>query len=68
MDFESLARAQVQDKALHVSGEVYRVLVLPGMQAVRYSTMRKALEFYRAGGIVAAVGAFAGGQRPPRRQ
>lgn len=52
MDFGSLARAEAEDKALRVSGEAYRVLILPAMRAVRYSTLQKALEFYRAGGIV----------------
>jgi len=58
MDFESLARAKVVGKELHVSGEIYRVLVLPAMKAVRHSTLRKALEFHRAGGVVLAVGAL----------
>jgi hypothetical protein len=56
MDFESLARARVVGRELHVSGEVYRVLVLPAMKAVRHSTLEKAREFHRAGGIVVAVG------------
>jgi hypothetical protein len=58
MDFESLARAKVVGKELHVSGEIYRMLVLPAMKAVRYSTLEKALEFHRAGGVVVAVGAL----------
>jgi hypothetical protein len=58
MDFESLARAKVVGKELHVSGETYRTLVLPAMKAVRYSTMEKALEFHRAGGVVVAPGAL----------
>lgn len=58
IDFESLARAKVVGKELHVSGEIYRVLVLPAMRAVRHSTLRKALEFHRAGGVVLAVGAL----------
>jgi hypothetical protein len=58
MDFESLARATVSGGELRVSGEVYRVLVLPAMRAVRHSTLQKALEFQRAGGIVLAVGAL----------
>ena len=37
---------------------VYRVLVLPAMKAVRHSTLQKALEFHRAGGIVLALGAL----------
>ena len=56
MDFESLARARIEDKELKVSGERYRVLVLPAMQAVRFSTLQKAAEFFRAGGLVIAVG------------
>jgi len=58
MDFESLARAKVVGQELHVSGEAYRVLVLPSMKAVRFSTLHKALEFHRAGGLVLAVGAL----------
>jgi hypothetical protein len=57
MDFESLARASVEERQLKVSGEAYRVLVLPAMRAVRESTLRKALEFHRAGGIVVILGA-----------
>jgi hypothetical protein len=58
MDFESLARAEVRDGRLHVADASYRVLVLPAMRAVRWSTMEKALEFFRAGGIVIAGGAL----------
>jgi len=58
MDFESLDRATVIGKELHVSGEIYRVLVLPAMKAIRHSTLQKALEFHRAGGLVVAVGAL----------
>ncbi len=58
MDFQSLARAEVRDGRLHVSGEAYRVLVLPAMQAARWSTLQKAREFRRSGGIVIAVGAL----------
>jgi len=58
MDFESLDRCRISDKELNVSGEKYKILVLPAMSAVRYSTIEKALEFYRSGGIVLAVGAL----------
>jgi hypothetical protein len=57
MDFESLDRAKVVGKELHVAGNIYKVLVLPGMKAVRHSTLTKAAEFKRAGGLVLAVGA-----------
>ncbi|WP_162463040.1 glycosyl hydrolase [Paenibacillus psychroresistens] len=56
MDFESLDRAEVKDQELRVSGEAYRVLILPAMRTLRYSTLLKALEFYNAGGIVIALG------------
>ena len=58
IDFESLARAEIRDRQLCVSGEAYRVLILPGMRALRDSTLRKANEFYRAGGVVLAAGAL----------
>ncbi len=58
MDFESLARAKVVGHELQVSGESYRVLILPAMKAVRHSTLQKALEFHRAGGLVLAPGAL----------
>jgi hypothetical protein len=58
MDFESLVRAKVVGKELQVSGESYRVLILPAMRAVRHSTLQKALEFRRAGGVVLAVDAL----------
>jgi hypothetical protein len=58
MDFESLARAKVADKELRVSGEQYRVLVLPAMRAVRWSTLEKAVEFQRGGGLVVVLGAL----------
>lgn len=58
MDFESLARAKVVGKELQVSGEKYRMLILPAMKAVRHSTLQKALEFHRSGGIVVGLGAL----------
>ena len=58
MDFESLDRATIVGKELHVSGEIYRVLILPAMKAVRHSTLQKALAFHRAGGLVLAVDAL----------
>jgi hypothetical protein len=58
IDFESLARAQVEEKDLRVSGERYRALVLPAMRAVRWSTLARAVEFQRAGGVVIVLGAL----------
>ncbi|NWJ52085.1 MAG: hypothetical protein HXX14_14615 [Bacteroidetes bacterium] len=58
MDFESLNRCQMINKELKVSGEKYKVLILPALSAVRYSTIEKALAFYKSGGIVLAVGSL----------
>jgi hypothetical protein len=58
IDFESIARAKIDDGRLCVSGETYRVLVLPAMKAVRQSTLEKAAEFARQGGTVVAVAAL----------
>ncbi len=58
MDFESLERSQIKNKELQVSGEKFKVLILPALAAVRYSTIEKALAFYRAGGLVIAVGSL----------
>ncbi len=59
IDFESLARAKAETgRRLEVAGEEYRVLVLPSMRAVRHSTLEKALEFQRAGGLVIALGSL----------
>jgi hypothetical protein len=57
MDFESLERAVVKGKELQVSGEIYKVLVLPAMKAARFSTVQKAVEFQKAGGLVIVLGA-----------
>jgi len=56
LDDESLARSEVRDGRLNVSEAAYRVLVLPAMRAIRWSTLHKAQEFFRAGGIVIALG------------
>jgi len=58
MDYESLNRSKVKDAGLQVSGEKYKLLILPALTAVRYSTIEKALAFFRAGGTVLAVGAL----------
>jgi hypothetical protein len=56
LDFESLDRATVAAGQLNVSGENYRVLVLPAMPVVRHSTLLAARDFVRAGGLVIACG------------
>ncbi|HNY42568.1 MAG TPA: glycosyl hydrolase, partial [Bryobacteraceae bacterium] len=58
MDFESLARAKIENKEIRVSGEAYRVLVLPAMKALNDSTLTRAAEFFRGGGMVVAFRAL----------
>lgn len=56
IDFQSLERATVKDGRIEVSGESFRVLILPWMSAMRFSTLRVAAEFARQGGLVIAYG------------
>jgi AraC-like DNA-binding protein len=56
IDFESLARATVAQGQLRVSGEAYRVLLLPAMPVVRFSNLVAARDFVRSGGLVIACG------------
>lgn len=58
IDFESLDRAVIDGAELTVAGERFRVLVLPSMRAVRYSTLEKAVAFQRAGGVVLLMDAL----------
>ena len=58
MDYESLARAKVSDGALSVSGERYRVFVVPSMQAIRHASLEKIRDFAARGGVVVNIGAY----------
>jgi hypothetical protein len=56
IDFESLARSEVINGELSVSDERYKVLIIPSMKAIRYSSLKKIEEFRNAGGIVVNIG------------
>jgi len=56
IDFESLARSEVKNDELQVSGEKYKVLIVPSMKAIRYSSLKKIEEFRNAGGRVVNIG------------
>ncbi|HZL10681.1 MAG TPA: glycosyl hydrolase [Prolixibacteraceae bacterium] len=58
MDYESLARCEVKNGELAVSGEFYKVLVVPSMKAIRFASLQKIEEFKNAGGIVVNIGAL----------
>ena len=56
MDFESLARCEIKNGELTVSGESYKVLVVPSMKAIRFATLQKLASFKKAGGIIVNIG------------
>ena len=56
IDHQSVARAEVENGELSVAGESYRVLILPDMTAVHYSTLEQAKAFKDSGGLVLAIG------------
>jgi hypothetical protein len=58
IDFESLVRAKIKNAELQVSGENYKVLILPAMAAIRFAALEKANDFFQAGGIVIAIGSL----------
>ena len=56
IDFESLARSEVKNSELNVAGEKYKVLIVPSMRAMRFSSLKKIEEFKKAGGIIVNIG------------
>lgn len=55
MDYESLARAEIDGNQLKVSGETFRILIIPAMETMRSSSIQKALDFQQAGGTVLCI-------------
>ncbi len=58
IDYQSLARAEVKDGKLAVAGEEYRVLIIADMKAMRFTSLEKARDLFRSGGLVLATGAL----------
>jgi len=56
IDYQSLRRTDAGKANLSVSGENYSALVLADMTAVRFTTLQRALELFRSGGTVIALG------------
>lgn len=56
MDYESLDRATIENNELHVAGEKFKVLVIPSMEAIKQTSLEKALAFRKAGGTVICLG------------
>ena len=58
IDFESIARAEIVNHELYVSGEKYKVLIVPSMKAIRYSSLKKIEQFKNGGGIIVNIGSL----------
>jgi hypothetical protein len=58
IDYESLARARVNDGRITVSGEEYRVLIIPSMKTIRFASLAKVRDLVASGGTVVNIGAF----------
>lgn len=56
MHYKPLSEAIISDGNLTVSDESYKILILADLWACHESTLQKALEHYRKGGIVIATG------------
>lgn len=58
IDYSSLQNARVENGELKISGESYKVIVVPSMQAIRESSLLKLGEFASDGGIVVNIGSL----------
>lgn len=60
IDAQSIDRAETdsENSALTVSGEQYKVLILPSMRVINYSNIEKIEEFYKNGGTIISIGAL----------
>jgi hypothetical protein len=58
IDDQSVIRAEFENGRMNVTDQSFKVLVLPLMKAIRWTTISRALEFYRSGGIVIATGSL----------
>lgn len=58
IDFESIERSEINNTELCISGESFKVIVIPSMKTIRYKMYKKLLDFHRAGGIVICIGSL----------
>jgi hypothetical protein len=56
IDYTSLANAEVKNGELTISGERFKVLVIPSMKILRLASLQKIEAFKKAGGIVVNIG------------
>jgi len=58
IDFESISRSVITGNKLCVSGEEYRIVIVPSMKTIRYSTIEKLHAFSNSGGTTVIFGAL----------
>ncbi|WP_316813428.1 glycosyl hydrolase [Pedobacter heparinus] len=58
MDYRSLLKTEISDRSLNVSDLSFKVLILPEMKAMHHEALQQALNFYRKGGMIVAIGAL----------
>lgn len=58
IDDQSVIRSELADGKMNVTDQSFKVLILPSMKAIRWTTIERALEFYHNGGIVIASGSL----------
>ncbi|MFO7615891.1 MAG: glycosyl hydrolase [Bacteroidales bacterium] len=56
IDDQSMELATATDGSLRAGGLDLKVLILPSVRAIRWTTISKALEFFRNGGVVINIG------------
>lgn len=56
IDFRSLRNAGTAKGELKIQDEKYKVILLSDMKAIHYTSLQKALQHFRSGGIVIATG------------
>ena len=56
IDYESLFKASIKDQCLKVSGENYKMIIIPEMKAIKYSSLEKLVKFKKAGGKIVILG------------
>lgn len=58
VDDQSVARARINDGKIRMADQSFRVLILPALEAIRWTTLLKAYQFYTNGGTVIAAGSL----------
>lgn len=56
IDYESFNRAVVVNSEIQVSGEKFKIIVVPSMITMKHSTLEKLIRFKQSGGIVINLG------------